>query len=175
MQDETARVQRGLLHELKRHGLAQPLLDVDVQLGGGGGGVNASLPASLRIYEGEVLEQVVSDVTPTPAHTHAVTQQRPPGTPILIITITHSRARARSLCCHGQAAEFAVRHALGHEEAEAVHALLDEQLAHAGLLPPLLFRLPVSLPQGRVSQVGQPRCCCVVVCVFHLPPPPLPP
>lgn len=97
------RLQRALLQHLKSNKLAEPLLEVSVNLGPEKGTV------PLALYDGEVLEHV--------------------------------------------AAEFADQHNLGLEEAEGVVVLLEEQLTTRGLLPPLLFKLPVVLESGRVVQL----------------------
>jgi hypothetical protein len=97
------RLQRALLQQLKSNNLAEPLLEVSVNLGPERG------TAPLALYDGEVLEHV--------------------------------------------AAEFADEHSLSLEEAEGVVVLLEEQLTTRGLLPPLLFKLPVVLESGRVVQL----------------------
>ena len=51
--DQTLRLQQSLLGQLKRHGLAQPLLEIYVEIR------DAEVP--LRVYEGEVLEQVADE------------------------------------------------------------------------------------------------------------------
>ena len=99
------KLQRALLNQLKAHNLAEPVLELNVELGEAKGG---SVP--LALYEGEVLEHV--------------------------------------------AAEFGALHDLSHTETEAVVLLLEEQLTKKGLLPPLLFKLPVVLPSDRVVQLG---------------------
>ena len=102
----TVRLQRALLQQLKDHRLAEPILELSVDLGGARGSV------PLALYEGELMEQV--------------------------------------------AAEFAAAHGLTHVESEGVLALLEEQLTTRGLLPPLLFKLPVALDEGseRVVQLS---------------------
>eukprot|EP01046_Picozoa_sp_COSAG06_P021413 COSAG06_NODE_1609_length_8943_cov_90.568182_1_plen_192_part_00 len=52
------------------------------------------------------------------------------------------------------AAEFASANSLNHEQTEGVVVLLEEQLTKQGLLPPLLFKLPVLLESGRVVQLA---------------------
>ena len=101
----TVRLQRALLQQLKDHRLAEPILELSVDLGGARGSV------PLALYEGELMEQV--------------------------------------------AAEFAAAHGLTHVESEGVLALLEEQLTTRGLLPPLLFKLPVALEgSARVVQLS---------------------
>lgn len=97
------RLQRALLQHLKSNKLAEPLVELNVDLGPQKGTV------PLALYDGEVLEHV--------------------------------------------AAEFAGQHDLTLEEAEGVVVLLEEQLTTRGLLPPLLFKLPVLLESGRVVQL----------------------
>ena len=48
---------------------------------------------------------------------------------------------------------FSAAHGLNYDESEAVQALLDDQLSAAGLLPPRLFSVPVTLAPGRVVQL----------------------
>ena len=98
------RLQRALLEELKANKLAEPLLELSVDLGAERGSV------PLALYDGEVLEHV--------------------------------------------AAEFASANSLNHEQTEGVVVLLEEQLTKQGLLPPLLFKLPVLLESGRVVQLA---------------------
>ena len=97
------RLQRALLQELKKNKLAEPLLELPVDLGSDKGMV------PLALYDGEVLEHV--------------------------------------------ATEFAEEHGLSLDEAEGVVVMLEEQLTRRGLLPPLLFKLPVILKSGRVVQL----------------------
>lgn len=97
------RLQRELLQQLKSNKLAEPLLEVEVDLGQDRGTV------PLALYEGEVLEHV--------------------------------------------AAEFSDEYDLNVDEAEGVVLMLEEQLTARGLLPPLLFKLPVVLESGRVVQL----------------------
>lgn len=98
------RLQRALLQHLKSNKLAEPLVELNVDLGPEKGTV------PLALYDGEVLEHV--------------------------------------------ATEFAGQHDLNIEEAEGVVVLLEEQLTTRGLLPPLLFKLPVLLESGRVVQLS---------------------